>query len=119
MGKMKKKYFLILCAYFALNNLLYSQAYSQEPEKRLIETNHGATAWMTQDEVYYLSKVQHSKGKCGGFFDITDFPNEPDPSPLSPYSFFSFGEPKQQPLVHQLMPEHREQMIMLQAQQLY
>lgn len=43
---------------------------------RLIETGIGSRAWMSEAEIQELSKLQHAKGKCGGFVDVTEHPDE-------------------------------------------
>ncbi len=40
-------------------------------EKRLIDTGNGKPQWMTLEQAMELAELSHSKGRCGGFFDLT------------------------------------------------
>lgn len=44
--------------------------------KRLIQTAPNQKAWMSEDEIAEISMKVHEQGKCGGFMDVTDFPNK-------------------------------------------
>jgi leucyl aminopeptidase len=56
---------------------------------RLIETAPGKRQWMTGSSVFKLAAKQHEeKGFCGGFFDVTDYPNE---RPTEIIRFYSFS----------------------------
>ncbi len=44
---------------------------------RLVETSNGQRQWMTDMDVATLAHRSHAAGRCGGYMDITDFPDLP------------------------------------------
>lgn len=58
---------------------------------RLIQIAPGLTEWMTHQQVDALAQQSHEQGHCGGFFDITDYPDDPI---LEVKPFFVFDQRK-------------------------
>ncbi len=64
---------LLLSVFFGLS----CAAFASDPRdegQRLIEYASGKRAWVSQDEMQLLSEEAHQVGSCGGFFDVTLWP---------------------------------------------
>lgn len=82
------------------------QAFAHAPEAqglRLIQTGTQAPQWMTSDQIAELSRRAHGEGRCGGFIDITQYPND-EYTVMTPFALFE-RELSQQPLVEKLINE--------------
>ena len=44
---------------------------------RLVETSSGQRQWLTEMDIANLAQESHAAGRCGGYMDITDFPDLP------------------------------------------
>jgi leucyl aminopeptidase len=44
---------------------------------RLVEVADGQRHWMTESDIAGLATESHAAGRCGGYMDITDFPDLP------------------------------------------
>lgn len=73
-------------------------AISVKPPLRLIQYGENERAWLNEEQIQKLSDIQHDKGKCGGFIDITDFPNPPANLPIFSADLENF-QPTQQKIV--------------------
>src|SRR5687768_12258945 len=79
---------------------------------RLIETGMGKAQWMTEEQVNEISRVQHEKGHCGGYIDITDHQSfTPQPLQLNSFLLFQTSSPRQGAIVRPLLRELKAEKI--------
>ncbi len=73
--------------------------------RRLIQYNdRGDRSWMDEAQIAELSRRAHEAGHCGGFMDVTDYPDV-KPLPLAPFDGFEGRKPTQGEWVRRLLPE--------------
>jgi bacterial leucyl aminopeptidase len=84
--------FLALLAAFGL--FTSAVAYSEPAGLRLIQRETGKAEWMTQEQINEIMIQSHNEGRCAGFMDITDHPDELglEPQAVAPYMFNMFTE---------------------------
>ncbi len=72
-------------------------------ELRLIQRQPGLREWVSTDTVDRLSAEAHARGACGGFFDLTDNPSEPERRPATRSTLDFDADPSRPDLVLPLM----------------
>ncbi len=80
------------------------QAYARSSGKRLIETAPAQRKWMTENEIFDLSRIGHERGVCGGFMDVTEHP-EAETLFFQPFDLIEGQRPTQQHVVRPLLGE--------------
>jgi len=71
--------------------------------RRLIELESNRRLWLTPAEVAELTRENHDRGRCGGFMDVTDYPELPElfVQPLVPEDY----RIRHRETVERLLPE--------------
>ncbi len=79
-------------------SLLSSGALAAPAGHRLIETGDGVQKWASPSEMEALSHAAHAEGRCGGYMDVTDFPDAAEVT-FQPLLNLAALEPKEQATV--------------------
>lgn len=94
---MKKQILILFMGVFCLTNA------HAEP-LRLIQTGENQKQWLNKTEIQQLALKQHQKGFCGGFMDVTDFPELP-PLHLRPIDLYKKKVPRHGEAVERALGE--------------
>lgn len=92
---------------FAVTVVLAHYSYAgKSPQLHLVQTGTDKVELLSKKELFDLSERQHAQGKCGGFIDLTKYPNSEDLSQaVTRRGLFGFSRLTQHQKVNHYMDE--------------